>query len=135
MLPVMSFYTEKERRDILEVLLNHLQESTKRPIYGDMGLTQESWNALYRGEYTLEYTSGVMLFSIPEVEGRIPIQVRLSDVVTWIIADRSGHSIKLPITVYKTVYDIPLSLTSAKRVVLSEASGDALIDSLSTIIK
>lgn len=135
MYPLMGFYTEKERRDILSILLNHLQESTNRPIHGDMAFTEENWNALYRGEYYMEHTSGVMMFSIPEITGVIPIKVKLSDVVTWIVADRSGHSVKLPITVYETIYDIPLSLTTGKKLVLREASGDALIDSITTIFK
>lgn len=135
MLPIMDFYTDKERRDILSILLNHLQESTKRSIYGDIALSQRCWNAIYRGDYIMEYTKGVMLFTLPEVQGRIPIKVKLSDVVTWIIGEQSGHRVKLPITVYKTIYDIPHRLTSGTRLVLPETSGDALINTLTTIIK
>ena len=126
----MNFYTEIEHRDLLNILISRLATTSSKPLDGNMAFTQEQWKILYRGESLLEYTTGIILITISGIEGSIPLQVKLSDVVKWITANRLGCAVKLPVIVYKTIYDIPHSLVMGKRITLPEANGDALIASL-----
>ena len=128
--PIMHYYTEVEHRDLLNILISRLSVTSTKAIDGNMAFTQEQWDRVYRGEAVTEYTSGIILVTISGVSGSIPIRVELSDIVKWITADRLGCVIKLPVIVYKAIYDVPHSLVMGKRITLPEASGDALIASL-----
>lgn len=126
MLPIMSFYTEKEYMDILNTFTRLVDQLTSSVINFDIIVTNE-----HLGDED-EYTLGIMLVSIPDIDGSIPVKVRLSDIVLWIAGHEMGLDVKLPMQIYKALFNPPYKIHKGVWYIVPGISGDALIECLVT---
>lgn len=123
--PIMSFYTEKEYKDILDLFLEIMSTSTS--------LTFASY-ILYKninsGHTNNEYVQAMFLLNTEDIDGFIPVRLNLSDVVRWVSCWLLDGTLALPITIYRVVDSTPYVFHDGVEYIMDEVTGDKLAEYL-----